>query len=104
MSAKSNIRNLGRAILVGSVAGLTLEACQIPAGGYQPVFVQSAQQKQEYNEALTTRSPRLVTNYIRNYPTSSDSATLLNQMPSSVLAQIPRSAVTNLSDGVKRRL
>lgn len=104
MSGKSNIRNLGRAILVGSVAGLSLGSCQVPAGSMRPPVFQSTQRTQAYNEALTTRSPRLVTDFVRTYRGSADSATLLNQMPNNVLAQIPRSAVAGLDGSVKQRL
>src|SRR5262245_61889579 len=104
MTGISNIRNLGRAILVGSIAGLSLGACQSTGGHALAFTTQSTPRDQAYNEALATRSPPLVTKFIRNHPSSVDSATLLNQMPSNVLSQIPRSAVASLDDGVKQRL
>jgi hypothetical protein len=104
MSGRSNIRNLSRAILVGSIAGLGLGACQATGGHGLALTTQSIQRDQAYNEALATRSAPLVTKFIRSHGSSADSATLLNQMPSNVLSQIPRSAVANLDDGVKRRL
>ena len=104
MSGRSNIRNLGRAILVGSIASLSLGACQATGSHGLAFTTQSTQRDQAYNEALTTRSVPLVTKFIRNHASSVDSASLLNQMPSNVLSQIPRSAVANLDDSVKRRL
>lgn len=104
MSGTTNIRNLSRAILVGSIAGLSLGACQATGGQQLAFTTQSTQRDQSYNEVLATRSAPLVTKFIRNHGSSGDSATLLNQMPSNVLSQIPRSAVANLDDSVKRRL
>lgn len=100
----SKLRNLGRAVLMGTAVGLSAGACTLPAGSERPPTLQTSRLEQDYAEALATRSPALVTRFIRTYSSSSRSATLLNQMPASVLAQIPRSAVANLDDRVKRRL
>jgi hypothetical protein len=104
MTGRSNLRNLGRAVLMGTAVGLSAGGCTIPFSGIKPLALQTSQIDEDYSEALAARSPSLVTTFIRNYRSSPRSATLLNQMPSSVLAGIPRSAVMSLDNDVKQRL
>ena len=104
MGSASNLRSAGRSILLGSLISLSVAACTTTVGGDRQTAQEASQQKQDFNEALSSRSPTLVTQFIRTHKTSTDSAKLLNQMPAPVLAQVPRSAVLGLSDNVKLQL
>jgi hypothetical protein len=104
MSSGSNIRILGRAILMGYVVGLGLSGCVVPMAGEKLTAEQVTAQQRAYNQALATRSSKHVTQFVKTYRTSPMSASLLNQMPASVLSGVPQSAVINLSDNAKRQL
>ena len=100
---KAKLRNIGRAMLMASVIGLSTGACTTQVGGDRQGARQDTQQ-QDYNNAVAARSASAATRYLRKYPTSSTSATLLNQLPAGVLSGVSRSAVNGLSADVKRRL
>jgi hypothetical protein len=104
---KTKLRNIGRAMLMASVIGLSAGACTTQVGGDRQSARsarQDPQQQQDYEKALAARSAAAATRYIRKYPSSSTSATLLNQLPAGVLSGISRAAVNGLSADVKQRL
>ena len=92
-------------MLMASVIGLSTGACTTQVGGdRQGAGARQDTQQQDYNNAVAARSAGAATRYLRKYPTSSTSATLLNQLPAGVLSGVSRSAVNGLSADVKRRL
>jgi hypothetical protein len=57
-----------------------------------------------YQQALQSQSAAEVTAFIETYSRSPQSASLLNAMPPSTLADVPRSSVVGLSPSVRRQL
>ena len=104
MSSDSRLRRAGRSILLGSLIGVGMAGCTTPEAGIRLTNLQAPQLDEEYNKALVSQDPALVTRFIRSHPENARSATLLNQMPSRVLASVPRSASGRLADNVKRLL
>lgn len=104
MGVSLDLRNVGRAILMGSAIGVGVAGCTLPQVGTAPTEQQSTQRDLDYNQALTTRDPARVTKFVETYGSSSQAARLLNQMPAEVLANVPRTAVLGLSEGTKRQL
>ncbi|MCC2690163.1 MAG: hypothetical protein K0S21_2966 [Rhizobiaceae bacterium] len=104
MRSASTLRRVGRSILMGSLIGLGMAGCTTPEAGTRLSGQQMSEMDQEFNRALLSRDPTLVTAFIRTYRDRSQSARLLNQMPSQVLANVPRRAVAGLSENVQRQL
>lgn len=104
MRSSSRFRSFGRAVLMGSAIGVGVAGCTMPEFGTQMTAQQSAQRDLDYNQALASHNAGQVTKFLETYPTSGQAASLLNQMPAEVLAQVPNSAVMGLNEGVKRQL
>ncbi|MFO1106718.1 MAG: hypothetical protein U1E34_11500 [Amaricoccus sp.] len=104
MRGSSKFRSFGRAVLMGSAIGVGIAGCTMPEGGSPATTQPSGQRELDYGQAVASHDPAQVTRFLETYPTSGQAASLLNQMPAEVLAQVPRSAVLGLNEGVKRQL
>lgn len=102
MADNHNIRKIGAAALLGASVVIIPVGCDMvptPAGS-----ASSTAQDAAYQKALQSKSAADVTGFIEAYSSSSQSANLLNAMPASTLANVPRSSVLGLSRGVQRQL
>jgi hypothetical protein len=104
MRDASKLRIVGRAILLGSLIGVGTVGCTVPEGGQALTEQQRSQRDIAYNQALMSRDPAQVTQFLQAYGGSSQAARLLNQMPPEVLDGVPRTAVVGLPNSVKQQL
>lgn len=95
MAKASKLLSSGRALLLGATLSAGSLAACVPV---------TPAQRADFNQALTSKRPQDINAFLRKYPDSELSASMLNNLSPASLRRVSRSAVTSLAPTTQRKL
>ena len=95
MAKASKLASAGRALLLGAT---------FAAAGLSACATVTPEQQAAFDQAAASARPQDINTFLRTYPNSELSASILNNLSSAQLSRVSPSAVAGLSPEIKQKL